>query len=310
MRRTRRAGAILGMVVLAMLESSCVRRSYLEDARWHRLVDAHRHDVEIDDLRLHYVDLGAGNPVVMIHGIADSTYSWHENAAALVDAGFRVILVDQPGFGRSAIPAAGWIYSVENQAEAVLRVVDRLGIDHFSLVGHSLGGGESLYLAWKHPDRLDRVVVLSPASRRTSCPFGRGTDLVAWVVGTRSFVARALRSAYARSDRVSEDMIDEYAGLLDRPGRMGNGVLGGVCAGYFSPSFEQMTSSYSELKPALLIVWGDRDTWHPLEFGTTLRAAVPGARLEVVPEAGHNVHQERPDLVNPLLIGFLRSERS
>jgi 4,5:9,10-diseco-3-hydroxy-5,9,17-trioxoandrosta-1(10),2-diene-4-oate hydrolase len=304
--RIPRSVLALEIAALAMIGSGCARRIALQDAVWRQLVDSHREEAEIDGLRMHYVDLGSGEPVVMIHGIGDSTYSWRENAPALVEAGFRVVLVDQPGFGLSAIPAEGWTYSVENQAEAVLRVVDCLGIGRFQLVGHSLGGGESLYLAWKHPERVGRVAVLSPASQRTSCPFGLGSDLVARASGTRWFTARALQSAYYRPERVSDVMIDEYARLLDRPGRMGTGVLGGVCRDYFSPAYDQMTRSYGELEPPLLIVWGEQDTWHPIEFGTKLRAAVPASRLEIVPEAGHNVQQERSDLVNPLLIRFLR----
>lgn len=301
-----KAGTFLALAVLVIAGAGCARKLSAEDASWSRRVDSHRHEIDIDGVRMHFMDLGAGEPVVMIHGIGDSTYSWRENAPALVGAGFRVVLVDQPGFGRSAIPRDGWSYAVERQAEAVLRVADRLDIDRFRLVGHSLGGGESLYLAWKHPDRVDRVAVLSPPSQRTSCPFGLGTDLIAWAFGTRWFTARALRSAYHRPDRVSDVMIDEYARLLDRPGRMGRGVLGGVCRDYFSPTYDQMTRHYGEIRPALLVVWGEQDTWHPLSFGTELHAAVPSSRLEVVPDAGHNVHQEKPDLVNPLLVRFLR----
>lgn len=273
-------------------------------------MDEHRHDIDVDGLSMHYVDLGAGDPIVMIHGIGDSTYSWHRNAKALVDAGFRVILVDQPGFGRSGIPAKGWAYSVENQAGAVLQVVNSLGIDRFQLVGHSLGGGEALYLAWTQGNRISRVAVLSPASQRTSCPFGVVTDLVAWIVGTRSFAAHALRSAYYRPERVSDVVIDEYARLLDRPGRMGSGVLGGVCKDYFSPEYDRMTKHYGDLEPELLILWGQQDTWHPVAFGTKLQSLVPGSHLEVIADAGHNVQQEAPDTVNPLLVRFFSGRQA
>ena len=301
---------VLALSVAAATWSGCTRSITRTDLAWSHLVDEHRHDVDIDGLKMHYVDLGAGEPVVMIHGIGDSTYSWHRNAQALVDAGFRVILVDQPGFGRSAIPAKGWTYSVENQAEAVLQVVNRLGVDRFQLVGHSLGGGESLYLAWRHGDRITRVAVVSPVSQRTSCPFGIGTDLVALAAGTRWFTSRALRSAYYRPETVSDVMVDEYARLLDRPGRMGSGVMGGVCQGYFSPEYDRMVESYRDLEPELLIIWGEQDTWHPVAFGTRLQSLVRGSRLEVIPEAGHAVHQERVEAVNTLLVSFLRGQGS
>lgn len=292
-----------------LASTGCTREITRDDVEWSRLVDEHRHDVDVHGMSMHTIDLGAGDPIVMIHGIGDSTYSWHRNAKALVDAGFRVVLVDQPGFGRSAIPPKGWTYSVENQAEAVLQVVDSLGIDRFRLVGHSLGGGEALYLAWKHGDRIPEVAVLSPASQRTSCPFGITTDLIAGAVGTRWFAERALRSAFFRPEGVSDVMIDEYARLLDRPGRMGSGVLGGVCNDYFSPEYDRMTEHYGEMKPDTLIVWGEQDTWHPATFGTTLHSRIPGSRLEITADAGHNVHQEAPDVINPTLVKFFSASR-
>lgn len=298
---------VVVVVLVAAAASGCTRRITRTDLGWSQLVDEHRHDTNIEGLSMHYIDLGAGDPVVLIHGIGDSTYSWHLNAQALVDAGFRVILIDQPGFGHSAIPTKSWKYSVENQADAILQVVNRLGIDRFQLVGHSLGGGESLYLAEKHGDRISRVALLSPVSQRTSCPFGFTTELVADVFGTRWLTSRALRSAYYRSEKVDDVTVDEYARLIDRPGRAG--VLGGVCKSYFSPEYDRMVESYPHLKPELLVVWGAQDTWHPLAFGTRLQSLVPRSRLEVIPEAGHNVHQERPDAVNPLLIGFLSGQR-
>lgn len=281
------------------------RTPLLRDDAWHALVDPYRHDIMVDGLKIHCIDLGSGEPVVLIHGIGDSTYSWRDNAQRLVEAGFRVILIDQPGFGHSAIPPRGWSYSVENQAEAILKTVDRLGVDTFNIVAHSLGGGEALYLAMTHADRVARLAVISPVSQRTPCPFGVLTDLLVWIVGVRRFTALALRSAYFRPEKVSDIQIDEYARPLGRPGRLGMGVLGGVCRSYFSKAYDRMVESYRSLQPKLLVIWGQQDTWHPVAFGERLQSLVAGSRLEVIPEAGHNVHQERADLVNALLARFL-----
>ena len=302
----KKAVTLVAFLVLLMpLLPGYAGETVKRDQPWAELVDSHRHNVDVDGLNMHYADLGKGEPVVMVHGIGDSTYSWHKNAQAVVDAGFRVILIDQPGFGRSAIPAVSWEYSIANQAEGVLRVVDGLGIKRFRLVGHSLGGGVSLYLAWKHPERLESVVVMSPPSQRPSCPFGLATDIIAGITGTRWFTARALHSAYFRSEKVTDVEIDEYTALLDRPGRLGRGVLGGVCRDYFGPAYDRMTESYREVKPKMLIVWGREDTWHPVHWAKTLQSLVPGSQLEIVSEAGHNVHQEQPEIVNSILQRFL-----
>ncbi len=298
---------VAALVLLAALAAwlSRNRTPRLADAAWSAKVDPHRRDILVDGLAMHCIDIGAGPAVVMIHGIGDSTYSWRWNALALVEAGFRAILIDQPGFGRSAIPGKGWSYGVENQAGAILKTVDALGVGAFSIVAHSLGGGVALYLASAHGDRVERLAVISPVSQRTPCPFGVLSDLLVWVIGVRRFTALALRSAYFRPEQVSDLLIDEYARPLARPGRLGTGVMGGVCRTYFSKAYDRMVETYRGLAPRLLIIWGRQDTWHPVAFGERLQAVVPGSRLELTPEAGHNVHQERADLVNPLLVSFL-----
>lgn len=294
---------VAASVLIAWLARN--RSPSLTDEAWNALVDPHRRDVVLDDgLTMHGIDLGAGEPVVLIHGIGDSTYSWRDNAQVLAEAGFRVILIDQPGFGRSAIPPRGWAYSVENQAEAILRTIDRLGVETFNIAAHSLGGGVALYLAMTHPDRVNRLAVISPVSQRSPCPFGVMTDILVWIVGIRRFTALALRSAYFHPEKVRDVQIDEYARLLGRPGRLGSGVLGGVCRTYFSKSYDRMVESFRSLQPKLLVIWGEQDTWHPVAFGRRLHALIAGSRLELIPEAGHNVHQERAELVNPLLVQF------
>lgn len=110
----------------------------------------------------------------------------------------------------------------------------------------------ALYLAWQHPDRVSRIAVVSPVSQRAHCPFGILSDVAMRVMGTRWFVARALRSAFYDADRATGMVIDEYARPLDRPGRAGRGVLGGVCNVYFSPTYDRMAQSYERLTAPLL----------------------------------------------------------
>ena len=295
-------------LLLALLSLGCSRSMLRRDEPWRQLVDPNRHDLDVGGLSMHYIDLGNGEPVVLVHGIADSSYSWHENVQALLDAGLRVILIDQPGFGGSGIPGDG-NFAVERQGAAILHLLDQIGVETFGLVGHSLGGGVSLYLAWQLPERVRRLAVISPVSQHEKCPFGRSTDFAMSLVGTRGLVATALRTAYYEPDQVSDTAIDEYGRLLARPGRGGAGVLGGVCRTYFSPTFDRMIASYGAIKVPLLILWGKEDSWHALRHGEQLHDLVPGSDLAVIPQASHNVHQERAEQVNTLLTRFLRANR-
>jgi pimeloyl-ACP methyl ester carboxylesterase len=133
--------------------------------RWPLLVDAHRRDVQVHDSRMHIVDLGRGDPVVLLHGWGGSTFCWHENLSALLEAGYRAVLIDQPGMGRSARPPPPYVPTIENQADRVVGALEALGIDRFHLVGHSMGGAVSLAIAYRHPQRVVRLVVASAPCR-------------------------------------------------------------------------------------------------------------------------------------------------
>jgi len=110
-----------------------------------------------------HLDMGGSGPaVLMVHGFADSTYCWHKNVKPLMDEGFRVVLVDQPGLGRSDIPPEGYVFSVAAQASAVLRVADALNLTAFHIVGSSMGGGISLYMSIYHPERIQKAKQQNP----------------------------------------------------------------------------------------------------------------------------------------------------
>lgn len=297
------------LLVTALAASGCEVRVGEGDRAWNELVAPHRHDADLDGTRIHFIDMGSGTPVILVHGYADSTYSWHRNLEPLLEAGFRVILVDQPGLGRSGTPPPSYVYTVENQAAAVPALADHLGLERFCLVGHSMGGGIALYLAVNRPERVLRTAVIDPACYE---PPGHGLTRLLAVPGvpaladtfkTRYLVERSLQDVYVHDDRVDDILVDEYARPMNRKGYFA--TLGKLRKAYFSEAFRRMTERYGSLEPPLLIIWGEEDTWVPPAFGTRLREAVPGSRLETIPESGHNPHQEAADAVNALLLEFL-----
>jgi pimeloyl-ACP methyl ester carboxylesterase len=311
-RREFITGTVVLLAILAFTAPGCRIRVGEGDPAWNDFVGPYRHEAEVNGVRMHYIDMGQGDPVLLIHGYADSTYGWHRNLRPLLDAGYRVVLVDQPGLGRSGVPPEPYLFSVENQAGVILTLADRLGLRKFSAVGHSMGGGISLYLSHEHPDRVRCVVAIDPACYQ---PPGHGLTQLLTLPGVptladatkgRFLVERSLKDVYFNDDLVDDALIDEYARPMNRKGYMN--VLGALRKEFFSEEFARMTEDYGSLAPPLLILWGERDTWVPPAFGTRLQATVPGSRLRTVPESGHNPHQERPDVVNALLLDFLASE--
>jgi len=307
--RPLRPWLALLLLVAALAASGCEVRVGEGDRAWNELVGPYRHDADLDGTRIHFIDMGSGTPVILVHGFADSTYSWHRNLRPLLDAGFRAVLLDQPGLGRSGTPPPSYVYAVENQAAAVLALADHLGLERFCLVGHSMGGGIALYLTVNHPERVLRTAVIDPACYK---PPGHGLTQLLAVPGvpaladtfkTRALVERSLEDVYVHDDMVDEILVDEYARPMNRKGYFA--TLGALRGQYFSEAFRRMTGQYGRLATPLLIIWGESDTWVPPALGRRLHDAVPGSRLETIPEAGHNPHQEAADAVNALLLQFL-----
>lgn len=286
---------------------SCKTQIGEGDKAWNEEVAPLRKTADMGGYNLHYIDMGSGDPVVMVHGFADSSYGWHANAAALRDAGHRLIMVDQPGLGRSGIPPESYVYSVENQAKAVISLTEKLGLKQFCIVGHSMGGGIALYIALNYPDRIRKAVVIDPVCYKApdiqilSLP---GMEYLTSKYGGRWSVRMGLEDAYYDSGKVNDAMIDEYARPITKPGYWK--ALISLEKQYFSPAFTEMAESYRYVSKPVLIVWGKNDTWLPVAQGERLSKEINDSRLAVIDRCGHNPHQECSDEVNPLLVKFLR----
>ncbi len=305
----------LCLAVLIAAAAGCGGSVGPGDTAWQEFVAPYRHDVKIDALgfKMHYIDIGAGEPIVLVHGFADSTYCFHENVKPLLAAGYRVILIDQPAMGRSEVPPDPYNYTIENQAGAVAQVIAHLGLERYTIGGSSLGGAIALYLALTDPKRVSRVVPLDPTAysfaRYGMAPFAKRPglrDIVAGAAGRR--VGKiALWDVYYDRGKVDDVLVDQYARPMNKPGY--RQALVGLLTQFESDEFTRMTRNYWKIDAPTLIVWGDTDRWVPPEFGRRLHRDLKDSQLEIIKNCGHLPHQERPEVVNPLLLSFLEDAR-
>ncbi len=285
------------------------------DRDWNTRVEPHHRFIGVGgDQALHVIDLpppadlsgvGVGDPVLLVHGYGDSTYSWHRNVAALTSAGFRAILVDQPGLGRSVAPP-GHRFGVEDQAGAILAAADGLGLERFHLVGHSMGGAIALYLCLHHPRRVRGSIVIAPVTKRPSRRLllaHRGAWLVAEALASRAVFAHTLRQVYHDGRKLRPEVVAEYARPARRRGYWRD--MARLSRGFFSEAFDQLVQRLDVISTKPLVLWGQQDRWLSARRGPFLARTIEGARLEVIPAAGHNVHQERPGTVNELMLRHL-----
>lgn len=296
----------LAVFLLIGALGSCKVEDGPTDMGWDELVSSHRHWQKTDGPRMHYIDIGQGEPIVMIHGFADSTYCWHKNVRPLLDSGHRLILVDLPGLGQSDLPSEDMTLTAMNLGDKVIELIDQLEIENFSLIGSSMGGAISLWISYRLPERVTRTVLFDPACYwQKKSGFLSLIDLpgAAQVMGRWS-IELALKDVYYDGDKLTDTIVSEYARPLTKPGY--SKFLVRLLEDFASPEAVKFSEKYSEIKAPTLIFWGTEDRWVTPEFGPRLNEALPDSRLEMIEKAGHLPHQERPEVVNPLLLEFFR----
>lgn len=283
------------------------------DPAWHVFLEteADVRFLEIGEHRLRVVEIGEGEPLLLVYGNADTLYTWHRNFRPLAEAGFRVIAYDYPGCGESVLPD-GFRFGVDDLAALALALLDALGVERAHLIGHSMGGGVGLYLAVHHADRLRRLVLQAPVCYHVLYrpfiylfrwpPFCTLAQCIAgpWMVG------QTLVREYADTTLLTHQVQEQYRLACRRP-KFIQAIIAEL-RDYWNAAFAETARRYGEIAVPLHLIWGERDATVSPRFGRRL-AADTGAGLTVIPGAGHLVHQARSEAFNEAAIQFLRGGR-
>ncbi|MFQ3566153.1 MAG: alpha/beta hydrolase [Aggregatilineales bacterium] len=265
------------------------------------------------DVRIYYEDVGDRDapPLVLIHGLFGSTMTWRYNVDALLEAGYRVIMFDRPGFGLSDKTAA-FNYAISNQADLTAALLDALDIESAVIVGHSAGGNVAASFALRHPDRVDRLVLVDAAvafggppafvgSLVTLPPVWRWGRVVLQAYFTRENVEATLRGFQADPSFLTEADYDAYWRTFQTPGW--DVALLAITRDLGADALDD--AALSRITAQTLLIWGAEDTLTPPAQAERLAALLPNARLVVIPNAGHQPFEEDPQGFNQALIAFL-----
>ncbi|MBB4002286.1 MAG: alpha/beta hydrolase [Aurantimonas endophytica] len=251
--------------------------------------------IEVDGVWLHVRDSGPREApaLIMLHGFGSSLHTWEPWAEALGDR-YRVVRFDIPGTGLSGLDPTG-DYSDERTLDVLRALMDRLAIDKATLIGNSMGGRFAWRFAAAHPERVERLVLISPDGFAShGLEYGKRPDVPAMVqlmryVLPRSMLRMNLVPAYADPLRLSEATVDRYYDLLLAPGARDATIarMGQVELVEPPPLLATITA------PTLLL-WGEKDAMIPVANAADYQAALPDSRLVVLPDLGHVPHEEAP----------------
>jgi pimeloyl-ACP methyl ester carboxylesterase len=268
------------------------------------------HFVELADRVTHYELAGPpeGQPVVLVHGFSVPCYIWDPTFVALVDAGFRVLRYDLYGRGYSDRPAVTYDHGLYDRQ--LLDLISALDVaPPVDLIGLSMGGPICVTFADRHPERVRRLCLIDPAGFSVNLSLGirllRVPLLGEWILdrfGERMLIS-SLPEDLVHPERFPE-YVERYRTQMRYAGfkrailsTMRHGPIGDVSDVY---------RRVGRQKRRALLIWGREDRTVPFSVSEQVRAAMPNVEFHAIDEAGHIPHYECPDVVNPLLVEFLR----
>jgi pimeloyl-ACP methyl ester carboxylesterase len=260
-------------------------------------------------LALHAVEQGQGSPVVLLHGLGGSVYSWRFIAPALARR-HRVIAIDLKGFG-SSDKAFDQAYSAADQARLVARFLQRRGLTGVTLVGHSFGGQVALLTALelkaRDPARISRLVLIdAPALPQQLSPIVAlmQAPIVPYALLTLTPPGLVTRLALTPSPMVpvrrsyTNTDADAYAAPFEDPAARHAYIQ--TSRQIAPPNLSQIVRHYPALRQPTLLVWCARDEVVPVATGRALARMLRNARLDELDGCNHSPPDENP-------YGLLRS---
>jgi haloalkane dehalogenase len=267
-----------------------------------------------EGLRLAHLDEGDGPPVVFMHGEPTWSFLWRKVIPPVIDAGFRAIVPDLPGFGRSDKPDdLGW-YSYDRHAAAIgALVADELDVRGGTMVVHDWGGPIGLRVAVEHADRFDRLVILD-----TGLFTGHQKMTDAWIA-FRDFVERTedLPISMLVRGACKNDPGDEVAAAYDWPYADGQSKAGARAFPLMIPTEPGATGADTgqrvldalsgDSRPTLML-WADSDPVLPLETGRRFAATIGRDEPEVIENASHFLQEDAGPQIGARIAEWLKEQ--
>jgi len=252
-------------------------------------------NIKVDGLDVHYYTAGEGEPLVVIHGGGGDARSWERNIIDLARK-YAVYALDLPGYGLTQ-PLKGK-YHIHEIADFVGKFTKSLGLEKFSLVGHSLGGGIALDLALKFPSQIKKLVLVSSLCL--------GNEIAFWLrLISLPAIIRTAGAIFVLGFKVMKWLVNHLNPIKYILPLTPASMLVGVSISDFHHQKLVLEERLPEIKMPTLLVWGARDTVVPVKQAYRAAKMIPDCQLQVFKHRGHNVHREEFKKFSRLITDFL-----
>jgi len=263
--------------------------------------------IDLDGRSTHYVEAGAGEPLILIHGFNMDLNTWVNNMALLV-AGYKVYALDLWGFGYSTREPLD--YDFELFVEQMHLFMETLGIEKATLFGHSMGGGTAIAYTVRYPERVDKLVLVDPVG----LPFKMALRSKLFTLPWLPELMFGLNNDYLRRKNLSDIWLYNPELLTDELYSLWSGfqkvqgttpVLLEILRKGFFQELESEVDKLAEMEIPILLTWGRQDTAVPLHVGQEMHRRFKESTFKIFEDCGHMPNFECAVEFNLLVADFL-----
>ncbi|MCH8061587.1 MAG: alpha/beta fold hydrolase [Chloroflexi bacterium] len=275
--------------------------------------------VEVDGVRLHYVDEGTGPPILMFHGAPTWSYLYRKMIPPLVAAGYRCVAPDLMGFGLSDKPTDESEYTLPRHVELMTGLVDKLKLEGVITVGQDWGGPIGLRYAIDHRENVRALVILNTLVKITPIPLI--FSLIFRSGGFSSFLVRRLdllRKMAFGGKLMFKRPLDRRAKEQYKMPHKNAASRAGIAAfpkmiptNDAHPNAEYISAIDRTLREwdlPVLVMFSDKDQVFTIEEGQRIADMVPNGRFQLIENAGHFLQEDAGEEVAERIVTFLRDE--
>lgn len=255
-------------------------------------------EILIDNLKVNYKIAGEGPAILVLHGWGGSSDSWLRVQEILSKEGYKVIVPDSPGFGKSKTPPTAW--TVKDYANFVNEFMKKTcgePVESFFLLGHSFGGRIAIKFAVSYPERIKGLILCDSAGIKQK--WGPKEKFIFQLskIGSAIFTPKILR----RFKDSARNLF--YIFLRHKDYAKANGMMKETIKRVLD---EDLLPELSQIKNRTLIIWGENDRSVPVKFAYIFKEKIENSELIILPKIGHSPHLEVPKKLAEIILKFFK----
>lgn len=250
----------------------------------------------INGLEANYKIQGDGSPLLILHGWGNSSDTWISIQKILAKKGFKVIVPDLPGFGKSKTPKKSW--NVDGYVWWLQNFIEKTKTKKpLFILGHSFGGRIAIKFSVKYPEKIKSQVLLDSAGIKSNLNFKQKALLLLAKIGSYLFSKKFLIRFEDMAKNIFYKIIREkdYVKL--------NEVMKGTIKKILN---EDLFNFLPNIKTKTLLVWGKQDKTIPIKYAYLMKKKIPNSKLIILPDSGHSPQRDNPKRLAQIIIRFLR----